>query len=109
MGGQTEKDSKTSHQVQETVPALFHILCLSFWDTDFNSVETHYEVKGRRFHRSVKCVKSERKTLSCVFADVLTFTCESDGGRFTSRTKHCLAWKKRGVRWHFQHKHMIMC
>lgn len=47
----------------QTVARLKAFYCLSFWDTDFKSVETHYKLKGRCFHCSIKWFKSEEKPL----------------------------------------------
>ena len=86
--------------------------CLSFWDTDFNSIETHYKVKGTCFHCSIKRYKSHLNSFQKLFFPCLCWRpplcCESDVARFASRTPSAV-WlgPKRGTRWHFQHKHII--
>ncbi len=81
-----------------------------------NSFETHYEVKVRRFQCCIKCFISNlnkkqwlKALFSYVFANVLSSSVKVMLADSHHVPKNCLAWIVRSTRWHFQHKHMIMC
>lgn len=75
--------------------------------------ETHYKVKGRCSQCSIWCSASNpsRKKKPKAFKVSLSMSSPSPPKLADPHhaPKHRLARIARGTKWHFQHKHMIMC
>lgn len=78
-----------------------------------STLETHYEVNGRCSQCSIWCYASNLSTKKKPKAFKVSLCMSSPSPPKLADSHHVpknpLAWIARGTKWHFQHKHMIMC